>query len=259
MRIKGSIKYEIFNRRGYFNYFGQQVFFPKDSLIFKMACEEGIYDATLLNYIKHFLKPGTTFFDVGTNIGLISMPVLLDQHFNGKVVSVEPTPAVLEHLRKTREQFSGKDRWTIIERAVADFNGEVDFSVKADLDSAYYGVSAAGDNQKIRIKCNTLDEIWTQVNKPDVSVIKIDIEGYDFFALKGGAELIKKCRPVIFIEWFEEYITKYGLTHKSLLDLCKDYGYSVVCIKSLHKVSSSTEMKLHQRYESNFILIPDDL
>jgi len=259
MRIKGAIKYKVYNRLGYFNYFGQKVFFPKDSLIFKLACEQGIYDTKLLKYIKHFLKKDTTFFDVGTNIGLISLPIVTEKNFSGNVVSFEPTPSVLLHLKKTRELSPNKDKWKIIECAVTDFNGEIDFSVKNDVDSAYFGVSSSSDEQKIKVACNTLDEIWKQLNMPEVSVIKIDIEGYDFFALKGGAECIKKNRPVIFIEWYEEYITRYGLTHKHLLNLCKNYSYDILCLNSLLKVSSESEMKLHQQFESNFILMPKDI
>lgn len=259
MRIKGAIKHKLYNRRGYFNYFGEKIFFPKNSLIFKLACEQGIYDYKLLKYIKYFLKEGTTFFDIGTNIGLISVPVLAaDNKSNIKVVSIEPTPFILECLQKTRENSNYKDAWTIIDRAVSDFNGEIDFFVDGEGDSAFNRVSTAADKSKVRVKCDTLDDIWIRLNSPAVSVIKIDIEGYDFFALKGGSRCIRKNRPVIFIEWYEEYISKFGLTHESLLTLCREYSYNILCINSLLKISSVNEMKLHQQFESNFILIPDD-
>lgn len=258
MRVKGAIKYKIYNRLGYFNYFGEKIFFPRDSLIFKLACEQGIYDYKLLKYIQYFLKEGTTFFDIGTNIGLISVPVLTGNKRDVKVASIEPTPHILKHLIQTRENSKYKEAWTIIDRAIADFNGEIDFFVDDERDSAFNRISATGDKNKVRIKCNTLDEVWMQLNSPKVSVIKIDIEGYDFFALKGGAVCIKKNRPVIFIEWYEDYITKFGLTHESLLNLCGEFSYSILCMNSLLKISSVTEMKLHQQFESNFILIPND-
>ncbi len=259
MGFKADLKYKVFNKRGWFIYFGEKIFFPKNSLIFRMACDQGIYDALLLRLIRSFLKPGTTFFDIGTNIGLISVPVLTDKNFGGRVISVEPTPEVLQYLRQTRSGSKFNDRWTLFECAIADFNGEVDFSVKPELDTAYYGVSAKdGSDRSIRVACKTLDEIWEQSGKPVISVIKIDIEGFDFYALKGGTRAIAQNRPVIFIEWYGPYISKYGVGHADLLNWCRTMGYRILCLNSRLPVTSVSEMQLQQDSESNFILLPSD-
>ena len=68
------------NRKGEFNYYGEQVYFPTDSLIFRIAMEEGgVYERDNLKLIQLFLKPGTTLFDVGANIGMMAVPILYSQ------------------------------------------------------------------------------------------------------------------------------------------------------------------------------------
>lgn len=52
---------------------------------------------------------------------------------------------------------------------------------------------------------------------PDVSVINLDVEGYELFALEGAIETIKKCRPLISVE---------------NMDHCKRFGYNIDNIMS---------------------------
>ena len=58
---------------GSFPYFGTRVFFPKNAYIFTIVCEEGIYEKELLRHIQTVVKAGSWYFDVGANIGLMSV------------------------------------------------------------------------------------------------------------------------------------------------------------------------------------------
>ena len=108
MRVRGLAKRLLFGTapffRGRFRYYGQVVYFPLGSSTFERACEEGIYEREVTNLILALAKPGTTYFDVGANIGLLSVPVL-SVCPTVKVVSIEASPDTLPFLRKT--QLSG--------------------------------------------------------------------------------------------------------------------------------------------------------
>ena len=49
----------------------------------------------------------------------------------------------------------------------------------------------------MHVATRTLDSIWEELGKPEVTLIKIDIDGAEFEALKGAANLLKKTKCVL--------------------------------------------------------------
>src|SRR5205085_5274941 len=89
--IKRTIYKAILNRKGSFRYFGQQVFFPKGSTTFSVALHDGIYEHDILKLLLNGIKDNTVYFDIGANIGLMSIPVLR-HNSTITVVSIEASP-----------------------------------------------------------------------------------------------------------------------------------------------------------------------
>ena len=58
-----------------------------------------------------------------------------------------------------------------------------------------------------------------------LDVIKIDIEGAELDALKGGEKTLAKFRPLILMEINQKTIKAAGLTSKYLLDYMSNMGY----------------------------------
>ena len=80
MTLRQGFKHWLYGRcpgfSGSFPYFGTQVFFPKDSLLFRYACEQGVYECRNVDVLTRLARPQTWYFDVGTNLGFMSVPVL---------------------------------------------------------------------------------------------------------------------------------------------------------------------------------------
>src|SRR5665213_3923982 len=62
----------------------------------------------------------------------------------------------------------------------------------------------------------------------DVDFIKIDCEGYEEFVLRGGAETIKRDRPVIIVEQKRAMATKFGLKPLGAVEFLQGMGYKQV-------------------------------
>jgi FkbM family methyltransferase len=58
-------------------------------------------------------------------------------------------------------------------------------------------------------------------------LIHFDIEGYEFFALEGAINTIKKHKPVIAIEWLN-YGRLYDVSQETILSWLADLGYKEV-------------------------------
>ena len=63
------------------------------------------------------------------------------------------------------------------------------------------------------IKLTTIDSLELE----RLDFIKLDIEGYELFALKGAEETIKRCKPLIAFEILS-HASNYGYTEKQMFD-----------------------------------------
>ena len=58
----------------------------------------------------------------------------------------------------------------------------------------------------------------------DVDFLQLDIEGYEWFALKGAADTIARCRPIIQVE-LRDHGSKFGHGDRDVRALLAEYGY----------------------------------
>lgn len=61
----------------------------------------------------------------------------------------------------------------------------------------------------------------------DVSLMKLDTEGFEENVLRGGIETIRRCRPVVCVEQKREMSLKFGLKKLGAVDLLQREGYRV--------------------------------
>lgn len=68
----------------------------------------------------------------------------------------------------------------------------------------------------------------------DVSIIHLDIEGFELFALKGAEQTIKRCKPIIGVELMV-HSEKYNYSNQDLIDYVISLGYSK-CMKYANEI-----------------------
>jgi len=149
------------------------------------------------------------FWDVGANLGwftwLVNAKVALDH-----AVLFEPLPLNARLLGETRRR-NGLRHLRIIQSAVSDRLGEVAFKVDDRSGAASQiaecfeasGESACargyGLKNEIAVRTTTLDaEIAAGTPVPDL--MKMDIEGAEYLALKGAGKLLELERTIIAFE-----------------------------------------------------------
>ncbi len=258
-QIKLHIARHYWNITGSFTYYDQQIFFPKNSEIFLRTIKEGIYEADTLRVITALIKPGTEVFDIGTNIGTISIPIL-SCFETITLISVEASPNTLPYLMKTHAANKNLKRWIIIDKAVADIEKKINFKLAKASVGGYDSIS---DTKRtvfenfVEMDCTTIDTIWGNRNKPEVSFIKLDIEGSDLLALKGGLNCIKTCKPSILLEWNPINIKAFSLVNKDLYDFFTGIDYACFSVPVLNKVSNLNDLNLYGNFTENFLLIPN--
>jgi len=262
MTLRKIIKYWLYGScpgiAGTFPYMGTRVHFPKGSLSFRAACEQGIFEIDNVRLLTRLTRPGTHYLDVGTNIGLMSIPVL-KAAADVQVISFEASPNVLSHLARTIEESPYRDRWTLVSKAVGATVGKTSFSLSSRENSLFDGIKSTQQVaavSQIEVEITTLDHWWLNASKPEISLIKCDVEGAELDVLRGAWQCLAGVRPHVLLEWNRHNLRAYDCKPDALFDFAVEADYSLYALPTLVKVDSGRELELQMTFTESFLLAP---
>lgn len=178
----------------------------------------GNFDMDTLLEFKKFLKPNQVVYDLGANEGYYSISASKIVGKFGKVFAFEPMPENLIHLNRHVNK-NKIENITVINKAVADKNGKVTFSMTDDrAGNTYISSSPKFDESKSNflVETVTVDHFCLVEHNLPPDLIKIDVEGAEYDVLKGAEEVIKTFRPVVILATHEYHV-------KGIKDLCLNY------------------------------------
>jgi len=260
--LRRSLKHWIYGScpgfKGVFPYFGERVYFPPGSLIFDLVMAQGIFEHGNLRLLQAAIRPNTWAYDIGANIGLMSVPLLRTES-TLQVVSVEASPHTASYLSRTIAGSSCRDRWQLVPKALGATEGEIDFYVATGTDGVFDGLRDTGrahNSAKIRVPLTTLDALWQSHGCPAVSVVKIDVEGAEADVLHGGRACLLATRPVILLEWNRQNLVAYDCPPESLLAHAADLNCDVLNVPGLASVTSPASLLLQAGISETFLLVP---
>ena len=102
--------------------------------------------------------------------------------------------------------------------------GDSDRRVAMNFNPVNSGMTHVGADAPDGEQIRTLDGFGFD----DVDFVKIDTEGYEISVLRGAEATLRRCRPLILIEEFDEYLTRYGEAGDSALRLVQQFGARIV-------------------------------
>jgi FkbM family methyltransferase len=261
MNVRRTLKYWLYNYcpgvAGRFPYYGTRVHFPPGAMLFGAICQQGSFEPEIIDRLVRLARPHATVVDVGANIGLMAIPVLSSRP-TCRVVSFEPSPSSLPFLQRTARESTYRDRWVVIGKGLSHRCGEMDFVVGRPEDGPYEGFKSEdriAGARVVKVPVSTLDEEWHQLCEPDVSVVKIDVEGAEGFVLQGGMELFSACHPVVIIEWHEPYLQRFGTSADQLLSFARNSGYRIYTVPGGVPVDEEQTLHVQMMSCSNFLLL----
>ena len=163
----------------------------------------GTYETDLQTAIDNLIEPGWRAFDVGANIGFVSLLFAQKLGESGKIFAFEALPANLERLRAHVEINGLDSRVRVIPAAVAATSEPVRFLVGLSGAMGKAEGSAGrteGHRESVEVPGICLDDFIYRDGNPPPDVIKMDIEGGEVLALKGMKRLLSETHPLILLE-----------------------------------------------------------
>jgi FkbM family methyltransferase len=143
-------------------------------------------------------------YDVGANIGYISLLLANAVGANGQVFAFEALPKNLHRLQENITINNLDQRVIVVPVAIADKSGLMPFLVGPSGGMGKLEGSAGREglayNESIEVLSISLDDFVYKQDHAIPNVIKIDIEGGEVMALKGMQQLLAESKPVIFME-----------------------------------------------------------
>lgn len=175
-------------------------------------------NATIVNLVKKHYRGGSVI-DVGAHLGSIALPTAKFVGPRGRVFAFEPSRENARALRKSKADNS-LDNLVIHEVALGDQKGTAYFTKGKKSGQGRVHLEQR-DEVTYTVAIDTLDNF----ELPKIDFIKIDAEGHDIDIINGGARLIKRDRPVMFVELLEKSEYRGGLSRQEVIERIESLGY----------------------------------
>jgi len=214
---------------------------PEMLKTFEAYAENLIHEKATTELFKKIVKKGDTVVDLGANIGYFTLLASSLVGPKGKVFAFEPEPKNYNYLIKNIKLNNYKQT-TAFQKAISDKNGMTKLFI-CSYDTGHHTIKQSngieaykhgrvlGKEEFIDIETVTLDEFFKN-NEKSIDVIKMDVEGAEFLALKGMDRVLRVNERIkMFIEFFPLLIKKMGDSPEEFIKkIIQDYKFSIFII-----------------------------
>ena len=192
---------------------GQELMLPPEHLL-------SIYDYLYPKYDKFIsklvinMKEDESVIDIGANIG-DTLARLISSNSKPNYYSIEADKYFFEYLKSNTEkmQSSTQNRITLIKELVG-------MDLIGNLSNTTPGTKSLVESHD-GLKTKKLDEIIIEHNIKNITLIKVDVDGYDYNVLLSGMNQIKKYKPILFFEYMS--LNEFG--YIDLVNKLYELGY----------------------------------
>lgn len=185
---------------------------PEDHVQRRLVHDRDLYEEPILKDLNQYIPENPVIIDAGAHVGTHSL--FWARYKNAKsIYAFEPQADIFDIL-KTNIELNN------YQNIIHPFNiGLSNISGKARISATVQNISALTQIKEDETGDITVESIDNfDFNGEKIDFIKIDTERHEFKILQGAKNLIKKDKPVIFVE------TSYD-TDEEVIDLMKSYNY----------------------------------
>jgi FkbM family methyltransferase len=201
-----------------------------DSILDKMVFTNKFENDEIL-FLNRFLKSGDQFIDIGANSGLFTIYAAKAVDKEGRVFAFEPTDTIYKKLCENIElnKFSNIITHQL---AISSKNEVLEFYSLGEGFDAWNSLAKPIIKKNFKVlnvktlQIDKFDEIGIDFNNS--ALVKIDIEGWELNAIKGGVNCLKnENSPALMIEFADEHARNTGGSCRELYTFLESLGYKL--------------------------------
>lgn len=201
-------------------------------------------------------------FDLGANLGSYTLLAAKCVASTGQVHSFEPSSRMFEELRFNVSLNGFSDLCILNNAAVSDSRGTASLS-KYGPGGEVYGLLGRqhwAENVQIigheEVQTITLDQYVNEHGIGRVDLIKMDIEGAELLALRGGHRLLNRLDgPAIVLEVADLNTQGFGYRALDILHELKASGYSVHYLQDDSTIGLPVDRRTETFQGENFVAL----
>lgn len=189
------------------------------------------------------VKNGTTVIDVGTNFGETLLNFALINR-NGVNVGFEPVPFLFEEAEQNIK-LNHFENIILENLALSDVEATLIFNFDNSNNSGGIYLSSGNDKGELSqsVKAIKLDDYVEQNNLSEISLIKIDVEGFEMKVIAGATKTILKHRPTMFVEVNESFLMRQQSSARELINFFQTNGYRIFYAEDGNEVRLNDEFQ----------------
>ena len=175
-------------------------------------------------FIARNIAPGSTFVDVGANIGTYTVLGSAVVGRSGKVVAIEPHPVIFRYLQRNVAANQLQNVFAV----------EVAVGAKPQTVLMQYSKNNPGETHvtsqfnaaTTKVPMARLDDVLSDLGILTVEYLKIDVEGYELAVLHGANRVIDASRNIIIqTELINAYAGRYGHSGVDVAELLRSMSF----------------------------------
>ncbi len=185
-------------------------------------------DKSKIVLLKDIVKPGMHVLDIGANIGYYT--ILLSELVgeNGKVYAFEPDETNFKHLSENTKNLKNV---SLFKKAVGNKTETIKLYYSDELNVDHQTYDSGEGRKCMEIDAIAIDDIF---KKEQFNFIKLDIQGFDYYALQGMTNTLDRSQQVsIFGEFWPYALEKAGSNYKAYLTLLEQCNFDVKVFEAL--------------------------
>ena len=200
-----------------------------------------IRDTAWTNLLQ-IIRRDFSVIDLGANIGFLTLE-FAKRSPQGTVYSFEPDSETFSKLSRNVNA-NGFKNIKLFRSAVGSRAGTAELFKMYESNPGANRILPAKPSIAVPseiIEVVSLDDLDSRGFFPKVDLIKIDVEGYELFALEGARNLIARWQPILFVELVDQNLRLQGCTSAAVIEFLRQMNYLILDARSMKPLTPSHE------------------
>ncbi|MDR3404344.1 MAG: FkbM family methyltransferase [Chthoniobacter sp.] len=178
------------------------------------------------------VRDGDVVFDIGANRGDFTVLFSHMVGCHGRAHAFEPVPPTFQELSERIRNECRFPNVSLNPCALGDTEGQFQIQVpagdfgQASLRNHAIASWSRPERESFDCQVRTLDAYVTEKAIDRLDFVKIDIEGAELPALRGGQQTLDRFHPTIHCEYFAPWTEAFGYGAADLISFLQTHGYT---------------------------------